>query len=108
MAFLGEAAFYFSLLVHRSPVKQPWALRDGMGVTLQYVYRRSGSKSLETRNVQCKTFHSGKQVYPVQRGAVYGLTLGNYHPHELHVVVLAFDSELGIRTCSALFFLVPC
>lgn len=98
IAFLGEAAFYFSLLTHQSPVERPWAVRDGMKLALQYVYRRPGSTSLETRTVACKTSHSGQQVYPVQRSAVYGLTLSHYRLHEVHVAVLVFDSELRVRT----------
>ncbi|KZV62158.1 hypothetical protein PENSPDRAFT_262823 [Peniophora sp. CONT] len=97
IAFLGEAAFYFSLLTHQSPVERPWALRDGINIALQYVYRRPGSTSLETRTVKCKTSHSGQQVYPAQRSAVYGLTLSNHHLHEVHVAVLVFDSALRVR-----------
>ncbi|VDB82693.1 unnamed protein product [Peniophora sp. CBMAI 1063] len=96
MAFLGEAAFYFSLLTHHLPTKFG-AMRDDIRITVQHVYRRSGSTALETRRVAPRTLHNQQQVYPVQQGAAYGLTLDNLHPHELYVAVLVFDCDLCIR-----------
>ena len=99
MALLGEAAFYFSLLTHRLPVKSSLTVPNGVRVTLQHVYRRPSSTALETREILPKASRSDHQVYSVKQGAVYGLELYNFHLHSLHVIVLVFNTELQIRMC---------